>query len=630
MLRRDWILALAAALALTPAAVVAQEGHDSSGENCSFRVDAEGYLTRQLRVRRDVFHRAGQFGKPGGRAEAGGALTVPASEIPRRGFIDVEIFDRLDAAGVPSARLSSDTEFVRRIHLDLTGRLPSVDTVRAFLEDPSEDKRRALIDRLANTPEFVYKWSVWMGELLQNAQTQSNITREAAARNTYFDWIKYSLNDGKSLKQMAYEALSTSGNTFLRENGAANFSLTGRSPTGPAQDTYDWMLYNATSKFLGVGHYDCLLCHDGRRHLDDLSLWGKGSVRIDAQRMAAFFSRTRLAQNNNVNDAMYRSWTVSEVTTGNYSIVTNFGNRPNRVAVGTLTSVNPEYRDGWKPAGQNWREEFAGKLISDPLFSINLANRIWKEMFNYALIEPMDSIDPDRLDPDQPPPAPWSLQASHPRLLRLLAAELEGRDFNLRSFVQFLAESSAYQLSSRYDGEWNLSLVPLFARHYPRRLEGEEIHDAIVQSTGMFQNYTVAGFAEPVRWAIELPEPAEPRSNGAVNNFMNAFLRGNRSTQFRSQSGSIIQQLALMNDAFVNNRTRVANSPNIAAAARIADNEAAVNEMFLLFLSRYPTEVEKGYAVAHLAKSTNTATRNAAVEDLAWALINKAEFIFSH
>src|SRR5688572_25706249 len=242
----------------------------SSAEDCSFQADRDGYLTRQLRTRREVFDRAGKFGR-----QAGGGLTISPSELPRRNFIDVEIFDRLGVANIPSARLSSDAEFVRRIHLDLTGRLPSSEDVRNFLSDNRENKRDLLIDSLLYSPAFVSKWTVWLGELMQNAQTLPNVTRNMVARNTYFDWMKYSLIDQKSLKQMAYEALSAGGNTYLIENGPANFTLNGRSSTGPGQDTYDWMLYNATSKFLGVGHYDCLLCHDGRRHLDDLSLWGR-------------------------------------------------------------------------------------------------------------------------------------------------------------------------------------------------------------------------------------------------------------------------------------------------------------------------------------------------------------------
>src|SRR5207253_7543509 len=171
--------------------------------------------------------------------------------------------------------------------------------------------------------------------------------------------------------------------------------------------------------------------------------------------------------------------------------------------------------------------------------------------FGLGLVDPVDTLDPARLEPKSPPDAPWDLQATHPVLLEKLATAMRESNYDLRAFLKLLAQSSAYQLSSRYDGDWNLSYVPLFARHYARRLEGEEIHDAISKATGVFNKYTVSGFADPFQWAMQLPEPTEPASNGAAAIFMNAFLRGNRDTTFRNQASSILQQLNLMNDNFV-------------------------------------------------------------------------------
>jgi hypothetical protein len=260
------------------------------------------------------------------------------------------------------------------------------------------------------------------------------------------------------------------------------------------------------------------------------------------------------------------------------------------------------------------------------MFSRNLANRIWKHFFGLGLVDPVDTLDPARLDPRNPPPAPWALQASHPVLLEQLAEEMERSWYNLRAFVRTVVESSAYQLSSRYGGEWKLDYVPLFARHYPRRLEGEEIHDAIVRATGGGAEYPVGGWTAPVAWAVQLPEPAEPRSNGRVAAFMNAFLRGNRDTQPRSQSGSILQQLALMNDPFVTNRVRLSASPVLQQAGKL-DDAGAIDLLFLSFLSRRPDAAERDKALAQLSAAPN---RNAALEDLAWALANKVEFVFSY
>jgi hypothetical protein len=185
-------------------------------------------------------------------------------------------------------------------------------------------------------------------------------------------------------------------------------------------------------------------------------------------------------------------------------------------------------------------------------------------------------------------------------------------------------------LSSRYEGDWSPEYVPLFARHYARRIEGEEVHDAIVKATAILPAYTVQYWDNKVSWAMQLPEPVEPRSDGTGLNFMNNFFRGNRDNQQRSQAGSIQQQLYLMNDSFVTNRVKVASSPKLKAVAAMADNSALVDEMFLTFLSRYPTDYERSMALPFLAKANTAALKNTAVEDLAWVLINKVDFLFSY
>jgi hypothetical protein len=398
---------------------------------------------------------------------------------------------------------------------------------------------------------------------------------------------------------------------------------------GPIQDRFDNLLQLTTTAFLGLSHYDCLLCHDGRNHLEQVSVWGTRQTRLQAQRMAAHFARTSMIrQNLPSTNFYYRSFVVSDAAGGNYELNTNSGNRPDRRPIGDMRFLTPEYQNGTEPSSSNWREAFAFNLIEDPLFSINIANRLWKEMFTMAIIEPMDSIDPARLDPSDPPPAPWQLQPTHPALIQRLAQHLRDNGFNLREFVRTLAESSAYQLSSRYSDPWKLEYVPLFARHYPRRLEGEEIHDALVKASGMIVNYTLQDGLPSTPWAMQMPEVFEPRSNGTAINFMVAFFRGDREAQLRQQDGSIQQQLNMMNDAFVLQRTKINNSPNLRAIAALESNDAVVDEVFLTFLGRVPDARERKAAMDFLAKAGNS--RNAYIEDLAWVVVNKTDFLYNY
>jgi len=595
--------------------------------DCDFAGNRDDFLAREGRVRRAVSDRADKLN--GVLPRAASATPQPAATIPRRNFIDQAIFDKLVAERVPSARLTTDEEFFRRINLDLGGRIPSADDVRAFLADTNPNKRDDVIDQLLFTPRFVDKWTMWLGDLLQNTAVSVNVNRQNGGRDAFYRWIRDAVESGKSLKDLAYECVIPMGNTFNPVIGQTNFMYGMTTPMGPSQDTYDTALAKTASAFLGLGYYDCVLCHNGRAHLDSISLWASQVTRTEAELMAAFLSRVRFVRNPAVQgDPLFQSFEVTEAASGGYDLNTTNGNRPNRTAIGTVRSLTPQYRNGAAPANTGWRDAFAAFMTDDPMFARNFANRIWKQLFNLGLVDPVDTMDPARMDPANPPPAPWTLQATHPELLNQLAAELIARNFSLREFIRVLVQSSAYQLSSRYEGDWQVEYVTLFARHYPRRLYAEEIADAIVKATGIPGGFTVPGWTDvQLPWAMQLPDTV---SGGGPAAFLNSFLRGNRDNQPRSQAASIPQQLNLMNDSFVLNRTRLTASTVLQEIARLSSNDAVVEQMFLTFLSRVPSDEERQAGTAFLAKATRATDRNAAIEDLAWACINKLDFLFSY
>src|SRR5262249_28298434 len=147
------------------------------------------------------------------------------------------------------------------------------------------------------------------------------------------------------------------------------------------------------------------------------------------------------------------------------------------------------------------------------------------------------------------PPAGWDLQPTNPQLLNDLAVWFRGNGYNVRGLISLIAKSNAYQLSSVYPGTWNIQYVPYYARHYVRRLDAEEIHDAIQKATGVINTYTFAAPSTlaPVQWAMQMPEPREPRSNNAVLTFINSFGRGDRDQNPRREDGSLLQGLNMMN-----------------------------------------------------------------------------------
>lgn len=631
-------------LAVAPAVAFQDEAEAATPlQGCSFRVDPAEFLHNQSRIREQV-HRSV-------RKMSSGALAAVAVPLTRQNFVDDEIFTKLDLMRVVPAGLTSDEEFVRRIYLDLTGRIPPPNEVRAFVVNGSKDKRNELIDRLLYSQEFATRWSVWFEDLIQSTERLSTSARapQIEGRNALDIFVRDRFGNRHTMRSIVTSLITGKGNNYFTENGEANYAVLASTAMGPAQDTYDTMLSRTATAFLGMSHYDCLLCHSGPRHLTGISLWGEQAVRSDAQRMAAFFSRMRLPNGApagalQYENALYNSTDVQDAATGQYDLNTTAGNRPVRSPVGTERNFTPEYRDGARPAaGENWRSFFAGKLTSDPMFYRNLANRVWKQLFGLGLVDPVDQLDPARLDPKNPPPAPWTMQATHPILLEKLADFFRDSDTDLRALIRVMVQSSAYQLSSSYEGEWKLDYVPLFARHYPRRLSAEEVVDAIVTATGVMGRYTwpmengqtipqgtPARQSEPVTWAMQLPDINEPRTNTAVRDLMRTFYRGNRDTAQRMESGSILQQLSLMNSAFVLDRIRLTGaspSPVLTNIAKMQDNEQALEELFLNFLSRKPTPTEKTKALAFLQRAVS---RTEAFQDLAWVCVNKVDFLFSY
>jgi hypothetical protein len=209
--------------------------------------------------------------------------------------------------------------------------------------------------------------------------------------------------------------------------------------------------------------------------------------------------------------------------------------------------------------------------------------------------------------------------------------------------MRSIVNSEAYQLSSRYSGNWNSTLEPTFARHLVRRLWAEEIHDSMAVASGILPTYNIPEFGgamyttrttRPVRFAMQLPEPANlpDGGNGAVNAFLNSFGRGNRRDDERKGDGSALQALNLMNDNFVMTRIRSTNTGGqqslLNRSINMAD-EQMVNQFYLQILSRYPSKQELDLAVATL-RGTSGTTRLQRGENLIWTLFNKVDFIYNY
>ncbi|MCU1336906.1 MAG: hypothetical protein JWO19_2487 [Bryobacterales bacterium] len=568
----------------------------------------------------------------------GGSRTDTLQHGPNN--IDKYLFQAMTDAHVAPAPPTTDFEFVRRVTLDLTGRIPTPDAVTSFVNDASFDKRAKLIDSLIASPEWVDKWTIWFGDFFQNNSRNTQIQRYIQGVVAFNDYIRNSLTSGKPYDQMARDLISATGPTSFTQ-GELNYIAGGVMGGGPVQDVFDLQAANVADTFLGISHLNCLLCHNGRGHLDSLSLWGYYTTRQQAWGMASFMSRTSTIQTGQG----VQPWSLTNNRTVDYQLNTTTGNRPARCTmdangrcVTTTQIVKPAYiTDGVSPAaGQDYRTFLGQKITSDFQFARATVNYIWEYFFGMGIVSPSNQFDPMRLDPDHPPTdcpspsSPCTLQPTNARLLNALAQDFINSGYNLKSLMREIVTSRAYQLSSRYDGTWDPNSQTLFARHLVRRLWSEELADSIAQSSGIPTTYTNVNWnPTTVSWAMKLPEPLNTGGNGTAASqvFLDAFLRGNRDDQERRGEGSISQALDLMNDNFVMQRVNSTAATSLIVKALAMPNDQLVNTLFLNVLSRYPTSGEMSAAIQNLQTQ---ATRTQEARYLYWSLYNKVDFVFNY
>ncbi|MEO5924418.1 MAG: DUF1553 domain-containing protein [Bryobacteraceae bacterium] len=585
-----------------------------------------------------------------GLPSAPGGSRTDAIQYPAAGSIDKYIFQKLNEQNVAPAPPTNDYEFVRRITLDLTGRIPTPAAVNAFVGNGSSDKRTQLVDQLLTTNEWLDKWTVWFADLLENnRQNDLGVNRFPQGVSAFNSFIRTSLQQNKPYNQMAKELISATGfNSY--QQGELNLLPGSVMGGGPIQDVFDLQVATVSEKFLGLGHVNCILCHNGRGHLDSISLWGYYKTRSEAWGMASFMSHTATMRipvdpaNTNVYYwAMQNNITAGTTVGGvrnntnytlDYSLNTQTGNRPQRGAAGTATRVRPSYimNGAQPPVGSDYRAFLADQVTSDFQFARATVNYMWEYFFGIGIVTPSNQFDPMRLDPSNPPKdcpdkAPCTLQPSHPELLNALAQDFINSNYDLKKLQRQIVNSRAYQLSARYDGTWNDANERLFARKLVRRLWSEEIHDAIEQSSGIPVTYTNAAWNPvTVNWAMQLPEPF----NTGATTFLDPFLRGNRDTQPRRSDPAIAQALALMNDPYVMNKVNsTAATATLVQALKLADDQA-VNTLYLNVLSRYPTSTELATAVANLKSAANATARTQEGRNLLWSLYNKVDFIYNY
>lgn len=520
-------------------------------------------------------------------------ITVPQpleGEFPQAepfNRVDELVLAKLRELGVPPSGSCSDEEFIRRVYIDVTGKLPPPEEVRKFLADDSPDKRARLIDRLLDSPGYADYWALKWGDLLKiKSEYPSNLWPNAV--QAYHQWIRRSIATNKPYDQFVRELLVSAGSNF--RDPPANYYRASekRDAVGFAEST--------ALVFMGV-RMECARCHG---HPSEP--W----TMDDNLGMGAFFAQIAFKDT--------REWKEEIVYLDADAVL----HHPR-----TRQVVEPRLLDGTTvelPAGKDPRAVFSDWLLDpdNPYFARNIVNRVWFWLLGRGIVH-----EPDDMRPSNPP--------SNPELLDYLAEELVKHQYDLKSIYRLILNSATYQRSAKTvpGNAWD---DRYFSHYRVRRLPAEVLSDALGTVTQRWDRFS-SQIPEPYsNWpegyrAVEMPD-------GSVSTpFLELFGRPPRDTSYecdRDNSPSMRQALYLVSSSTL--ESKITGSPRIRAWVQDkTPDEKVVEELFLLTVARFPKPEEKQTALQHLEEnSADDGARTRAIQDLMWAALNTKEFLFNH
>lgn len=493
-----------------------------------------------------------------------------AVDAPSSGRIDELVFGRLKHLGIVPARNCSDAVFLRRAYVDVIGTLPTPEEARAFLDDRHPDKRAALVDRLLKRDEFADYWAMkWCDVLRVKSEFPINLWPQAA--HAFHRWIRANIAANTPLDLVAHEMLTASGSNFRMPPVNFYRAIQGRQPKDIAKAV--------ALSFLGC-----------RADKWAPARWAD---------LASFFSQIAFKATG--------EWKEEIVLFDPTKALSGRGGA-SRFPDGTLAH--------WS-AGTDPRAVFASWLTGKGRywFARSVSNRVWAWLMGRGIVH-----EPDDIRPDNPP--------RDPALLAWLEREVVTSKFDLKHLIRSIVVSRAYQLSSiprstRSDAAANWAAYPL------RRMEAEVLIDALNQITGTQEAYSSAT-PEPYTNMPDDQRTVALPDGSITSAFLEMFGRPARDSGMdaeRVNQPTPNQELHMLNSSHI--QRKLDRGEPIADLIRRSKTAHDVEDgLYLRILSRYPTDVER-QTVEKYAKPGSVRTRANAL-DLAWALVNSAEFLYRH
>lgn len=496
----------------------------------------------------------------------GSGVRAGESDAPAlAALIDKHIDARLTAEKVSPAPQADDAEFLRRIYLDLHGVVPTAEPTTKFLADTDPAKRARLVDSLLDSPRYgEYLGDIWSAYLMSQLADDQRVRSDKLRQ-----WLADRFNT-KSWDHIATELLTATGK--IEENPAVVYLIEGRLPRTVPD------LTDLTSRyFLGI-RLNCAQCHDHpfvKWKQDDY--WG----------MAAFFTQIQTPG---------KSKLIYQVGVKDYPEITLTTLEKAGMLDGYI-SKPPTFLGGEELKGkqQTSRVALTEWMTSpkNPYFARAMVNRTWWRLFGRGIVRPVDDMHQAN------PP-------SHPELLELLSQRFVESGYDLKYLTRAMLLSRAYQRTSR-PGDDADKQAALFGRMSVKVLSAGQLYDSLV---------TI--FGGPGR------DPAVDTKTGARGEFVQFFAEDGDPDPTAYRRG-IPHLLRMMNSKQFAGRNVAALASKLSTSGRSAEDVAA--DLYLIILSRRPTERDRQIVRDHVAKAGSADT---ACRELAWALMMSSEFSLNH
>jgi hypothetical protein len=546
-------------------------------------------------------------------------------------LLDEPVMEKLKSLNIPPSEPCDDATYLRRVMLDLIGTLPTSDEVQGFLNDTSPKKRERLVEVLLERPEFVDFWTLQLSDLLQNRKERDHDVRGAKGVRAFQAWIRQQVAQNRPWDQLVHDVITAMGPAS--ENPAVGYYIvTVGEKQAPESEVGD----SVAQAFLGT-RIGCAKCHNHplEKYTQD-----------DYFRFMAFFSQVALDRKSPADGVttlhhstrqmqdLQRRLASEQQELGKLQGAEAVESKQVDEKVARIEQLTRELEE-LRRAPPVVRQPRTGELLSaqgldrqpieiasgaDPrntlatwmtnpanrTFSGAIVNRLWKHFFAVGLIEPVDDLR------ETNPP-------SNQHLYDLLIDEFVASEFDLRHIMKRMVTSRTYQLASDTLPE-NEHDAKFYSHYYARRLPAEVLLDAIVQATGVpdeFQGYPVG------TRAIQLPAP----HTGSY--FLTTFGRSDRVTACACERASDVTLSQLLHLQNSEGMARKFQDPQGNLQQRLhttGSEEDLITDVYLMTLSRLPQDDEKAAILAAFQSDDRTEV----AVDLLWALLNAKEFTFNH